>query len=255
MNTLFAPLRKKNAGKRILFNLALTCLLSGSAFSQNMITFYIPGCQLSRFKATDVTLNYAGDRGDVKGSINHITAKGDGIANNLVFGMDMSQLGVALSRGLFKSMGSVYGGVFEVRMGYAAELGDGLKIGAAVDLGAKGINYMKDSVDFQDQYRFFTLGLTVVGLKSFDETVYIMPKLSFNPVYGNELDKITRGMTYKFETTIGYRFAGKLGFSITPGFERMKFLRKHVEYDQPVTIKATKINTSYVQFGLSFMLD
>lgn len=229
---------------------------SETSHAQNFVTLYTPGFQLSRFNATGVRLDDAGTLGDVKGSINHILFKGDGIVNNMVLGVDVSMIGLSLIKGFKNNDYSYYGSAFDFRIGAALELGDETKIGAGIDLGARGIGYYKDNVDyFRGQYTYFTLGVTLVGLHAIDEKIYIMPKLSFDPMFGKNVDKITDGMSFKFETSIGYRFAGGLGFSITPGIERMKFLYLGETVDHQEEVRKTQINTSFLQFGLSFMLD
>lgn len=247
--------KNRYPGKKVLLSAVAAFLFSGMSLSQNFITFYYPGYQLSRFKATNVRMNYSGTEGDLKGSINHITAKGDGIANNLVFGADMTQLLTALIRGLTKNMGSVYGGIFEFRLGYAAQIGSSTKLGAGIDIGARGMNYVKDSIDLQGDYKFITTGITFVGLQSFDERIYVMPKLSLNPMFGKAVDKITDGMSVKFETSLGYRLGDKIGVSITPGIDRMKFLEKDVTPDYQTVVVERRINFTYLHFGISFMLD
>lgn len=240
--------------KLILIGFILVAFTEISS-AQNFITLYTPGYQLSHFNATGIRLDDAGTLGNVKGNINHLLCKGDGIANNMVFGIDVSQILLALIRGVNNGGGSSYGAAFDVRIGAAVQLGDATKVGAGLDLGARAIDYDKDNVDFRGQYHYFTMGVTLVGLHTIEEKIYIMPKLSFDPMFGKDVDKITDGMSFKFETSIGYRFAGGLGFSITPGIERMKFLYLGETADHQEEVRKTKINTSFLQFGLSFMLD
>lgn len=247
--------KKRYPGKKVFLLVYFACFLSCVSFSQNFITLYTPGYQLSHFKATGVRLDDAGTLGNVKGNINHLLFKGDGIVNNMVFGCDVSLLFVGLIKGLNNGDYSYYASAFDVRYGAAFELGDATKIGAAVGFGVTGIDYDQDNIDFRGQYKYYTLGITFVGLHAIEEKIYIMPKLSFNPMFGKDVDKITDGMSFKFETSIGYRFLGGLGFSITPGIERMKFLYLGETEDHQEEVRKTQINTSFLHFGISFMLD
>lgn len=233
--------------KKIISLLLLAVVCCTALKSQSFITF-MPGYQFSGFRAKDIRYNNV-HRGDIKGKINHITFKGDGIANHFICGIDVS----LILRGLLDNKASYYGSAFEVRMGYAPSIGNNFKLGAAVDAGYRGFRYNADTVAITD-YSYAVFGGTIVGLFNIDEFVYIMPKLSLDPVYSNHTVKVVDGFSTKFEISAGLRLAGALGISITPGFERLKFNYEDDSGPEDV-IKASYVKTKFLQVGLSFCFD
>lgn len=229
----------------VLLLLVIGC---GTLSAQSFITFYMPGYQLSGFHAQNIRYNNV-KRGDINGKINHLTFKGDGIANHFICGIDVS--GVLLS--LTRPGKSYYCAGFDARMGYAVSAGDGLKIGLGVDAGYRGLRYKSDTT-LVDSYNYGVFGGTLVGLYSIGDAIYIMPKLSFDPIFSDQTTGTTDGLCTKFEVSAGLRFGGNFGFSITPGFEHMKFLFEDKSGSEDV-IAESFIKTKYLDFGISFMFD
>jgi hypothetical protein len=234
--------------KKIIFLLAFVSLVYAPLHSQSFLTTYMPGFQFSRFHGTDIRYNNS-QRGNINGKINHILFKGDGIADHFICGIDVS----LILRGLLDNRASYYGSGFEVRMGYAPSLGDKAKLGAAVDVGYRGFRYRGDTV-FVDDYSYAVFGGTIVGLYNIGETIYIMPKLSLDPIFSKNTDKVVDGFATKFEISAGFRFAGAFGISITPGFERLKFNYEDHSGSEDV-IKASYIKTKFLQVGISLSFD
>jgi hypothetical protein len=233
--------------KKIIFCFVICFAFVLNSHAQSFITAYMPGYQVAGFHGQNVQYNNV-QRGDIHGKINNFIFKGDGIANHFVCGMDVSLVLNSLIHG-FKASGSYYGAAFDVRMGYAPSLGDNLKLGIGIDAGARGIQYDKDSI-LMDGYSYYVFGGTLVGLYNIGDAIYIMPKLSFDPIFTDKTDSPVDGMSTKFEISAGLKFGGALGFSITPGFEKIKF-----NYEDHDEIKESFIKTKYLQFGFSFMFE
>ncbi len=231
----------------------LLSLMVSNLKSQDFVTFYMPGYQLAGFKAKDVSISNASSqiRGDVKGKMGNWLLKGDCIVQNMVFTADVSQM-LPITVHIFKPKKSnFYGAAFDTRLGGAFKLGSNSKIGAAFDLGFRGIQYY--APDVAVEYGFVTMGVSLVSLHRIDK-IYIMPKLNLDPVFSKHTDKAVDGLSTKLEVSAGYKLLSKLGLSVSTGIERLK-INYQTKVDRVEVIKPGKFTFYYLQVGLAFMLN
>lgn len=234
--------------KKVAFLFFCLLLVCNASKAQNFMTMYIPSYQTTSFKAENVPASN-GVHGDASGSFSHTTFKGDGIVGNLVMGIDVTGIWLAVVRGKITSPDSepFYGGGFDMSLGGAFNITSTTKLGAAANITyGHGLHYTDGTNTFTNYIS--GLGFTIIGLQSFGKRLYLMPKLVFYPKWKSNFNTDVR-----FETSIGFRLIGPLGVSITPGFEKLTINNDQKQGTTVVSMPAGYVHFSYMQYGISFM--